>query len=278
MMDSLNLDTFRAMSSEMRLAFSQGLAEKLKSHFQVAESSEDALWLPTFIHKQSQLTFRYIPGGTHNMGMSELEEAAARKIFDPPPLNLNEMRPVHEVTVSPFLVSISPVTNQVVSKIWDLNTEKTGDAYAPAFLSRDKVEVVASLLNCRLPYETEWEYICRANTKTLFPFGDTLPDDAELEQWLSWNFRDLSLIKSNSFGIYGLFTAEWCHDKYRKNYMEEFSASEESYVIRGGGAFFWPWQDQEWVWCMSAMRMPSSDLLDQTCGFRLVYPICDPII
>lgn len=66
---------------------------------------------------------------------------------------------------------------------------------------------------------------------------------------------------------------EWCNDKFKWGYNENDVVDYESYTIRGGGSFFWPWKDNEWVWCMSAMRMPSRDLYDGTCGFRLVYDI-----
>jgi formylglycine-generating enzyme required for sulfatase activity len=78
--------------------------------------------------------------------------------------------------------------------------------------------------------------------------------------------------KANAFGLHGLFVGEWCLDFFAMSYEPNASlaADGSARVVRGGGAFFWPWQDQEWVWCMSAMRCPSTDLPEGKSGFRLI--------
>jgi len=55
--------------------------------------------------------------------------------------------------------------------------------------------------------------------------------------------------------------------------FSEVAIEEGSSVVRGGGSQFWPWQDEEWIWCASAMRMPSSGLFDGRCGFRLAHDL-----
>ena len=65
-------------------------------------------------------------------------------------------------------------------------------------------------------------------------------------------------------------SGEWCGDYYKKNNR---SLATDDFVIKGGGAYFWPWQSDEWIWCMSAMRMSSDGLIDGECGFRLVYDL-----
>jgi formylglycine-generating enzyme required for sulfatase activity len=119
-----------------------------------------------------------------------------------------------------------------------------------------------------LPTESQWEYACRAGSATLFTFGDRLPDEPELAEWLTFDFSAGSG-RANAFGLYGLFVGEWCTDF--------FDAQEGVRVVRGGGAYFWPWQDQEWVWCMSAMRIPATDLPEGECGFRLVRNLPDAL-
>lgn len=232
--------------------------------------------LPTFIHRQSGLEFSYIPGGDFEMGFSEKEEFAAKHICDTIQANLDEMRPVTNVKVQSFLISRYPILNCIANQfLRSDNPEPDNDKflYSPAYLSRKQAEEVAEKLGCRLPYEKEWEYACRAETQTLFVFGDSFPEEKELERWLSWDFSETAKLAANPFGLYGMFVGEWCMDKYRLSYDEFAKIEDGSYVIRGGGSLFWPWQDQEWVWCMSAMRMPSKDLIDNTCGLRLVFDL-----
>jgi hypothetical protein len=110
---------------------------------------------------------------------------------------------------------------------------------------------------------------------------DRLLEEEEFAGWLTFDFSK-GPGKTNGFGLYGLFVGEWCADLFTSSYT--FPAASESAsgprVVRGGGAFFWPWQDQEWVWCMSAMRSSSTDLPDGKCGFRFVRNIrgdCDTL-
>jgi formylglycine-generating enzyme required for sulfatase activity len=238
----------------------------------------DTKLLPTFIHRQSGLEFSYIPGGDFEMGFSQKEELVAKHICEPEPIqaNIDEMRPVTNVKVQSFLISRYPILNCIANQfLCSYNQELGNDKllYSPAYLSREQAEELAEKLGCRLPYEKEWEYACRSETQTLFVFGDRLPGEKELERWLSLDFSDTKKLAANSFGLYGMFVGEWCMDKYRLSYDEFAQTEDGSYVIRGGGSLFWPWQDQEWVWCMSAMRMPSKDLIDGTCGLRLVFDL-----
>ena len=72
-------------------------------------------------------------------------------------------------------------------------------------------------------------------------------------------------------GVKGIFFGEWCSDVFKLSHAENASAISGSNVIKGGAAYFWPWQDQEWVWCMCAMRMPSTDLDEGVAVGRPVF-------
>jgi formylglycine-generating enzyme required for sulfatase activity len=82
----------------------------------------------------------------------------------------------------------------------------------------------------RLPYEAEWEYVCRAGTKTRFWFGDALecddsccclcPPAVENMQSCAEDYHGIpnpvARKKPNAWGFYDMHAhvPEWCQDWY----------------------------------------------------------------
>jgi formylglycine-generating enzyme required for sulfatase activity len=241
--------------------------------FKLLDIGKESYQLPRLLHLSTGLIFKLIPSGEYHMGFSEKEEFAARNITNVLQANIEDMRPVHLVKVKPFLITEMPILNMKVCEYIKLKDVNKKDMFSPAFLNRNDVDIITNRTNLRLPTEIEWEYCCRAGSESLFTWGNFIPEDRELERWLPHDFESTNNLNRNAFGLLGMFTGEWCEDKYRWNYNEKSEVLDGSYVIRGGGAYFWPWQDEEWVWCMSAMRMPSKDLPNGQCGFRLTYSL-----
>jgi formylglycine-generating enzyme required for sulfatase activity len=107
----------------------------------------------------------------------------------------------------------------------------------------------------RLPTEAEWEYACRAGTRTAYSFGDA-PEQLGEYAWHQGNsegrYHDVGQKKPNPFGLYDMHgnVAEWCLDQYLPDAYSRLEGPaarnplviplrEYPRVVRGGG-----WDDE----------------------------------
>lgn len=226
-------------------------------------------------HEPSGTSWVYVPGQRFVMGLTAREEAAARSLEDPPPLTLEEMRPAHEREVAGFLCMAFPVSWGLVERVLP-GFDRAGrlnvggaDSGGPAFVTRAEAEAVCGAFGLALPTEAQWECACRGGTDDLFFFGDTLPEESELESLVT---TDWSRSRPNPFGLHGLFVGEWCRDVWSSSHASA-GTDPGVHVVRGGGSLFWPWQASEWAYCVSSFRMPSTDVIDGLAGMRMVYEL-----
>jgi formylglycine-generating enzyme required for sulfatase activity len=229
--------------------------------------------LPTLTFRSYRgVEFVHVPAGAFCMGLSADEEAEARRICLDPPIWWESLRPIRDVSVQSFWISSAPITHQQLRENFPemaaaaARTPTTLETHV-ARLAREKAEQCTHLFGGRLATEIEWEYACRAGTKGLFTFGQLPEEDGLLEPWMSW---DGEAGARNAFGLRTLFTGEWCSDTWRLSYYDPETEEPGVSVVRGGAAYFWPWQDEEWTWCMSAVRAPSTELPEPECAFRIV--------
>lgn len=245
--------------------------------------------LPSLYDSISGMFFKLVFPGRFLLGLSEFEEktiyriAKSRNAF-PPNIDIEWMRPVSEVEVGAILVSVTPVLS---GKYIEISRTEPGIPFgpdSPLYIKYENAENFCAEIGFRLPYEREWEYICRAGSSSLFFWGNGLISKKRLEKHLALDFfpdefgnfhfgkklRKSDRSAYNPFGFHGLFAGEWCADYFSYGYDREATGER---TVRGGGSIFWPWQDEEWLWCISAGRVPGNYTIENRAAFRAVMDI-----
>ncbi len=132
----------------------------------------------------------------------------------------------HEVTLTHgFLLGCTEVTQGQYEAVMGKNPSQTQGKDLPV----DNVSWEDAVRFCeeltkrsgnfvfRLPTEAEWEYACRADTRTTFYFGSD-ERDLEANAWVAWNserrLQPVGTRKPNAWGLYDMLgnAWEWCAD------------------------------------------------------------------
>jgi formylglycine-generating enzyme required for sulfatase activity len=211
-----------------------------------------------------------IPAGTFMMGSPDTEQGRAA----------NES-PLHEVTITkPYYLGVTPVTQAQYKAVTATNSSGfKGPTNPVEMVSWDDVAQFCKKLSektgrtVRLPTEAEWEYACRAGTRTRFFFGDDEKSLAE-HAWYGANGKTphpVGLKKPNAWGLYDMNgnVWQWCADwygDYPKGAVTDPQgpASGKYRVARGGGPF------NTADFCRAACRNGThADFRLNTIGFRV---------
>ncbi len=188
----------------------------------------------------------------------------------------------HQVTLTkPFFMGVTLVTQAQYEAIMGNNPSRfKGPTNPVETISWDDAANFCKKLSdktrqaARLPTEAEWEYACRAGTKTAFSFGD---DDSALGDyaWYADNSggttHPVAQKKPNPWGLYDMhgnvweWVADW-HDDYPTQAVTDPKGpgSGAFRVVRGGGYLYSP------VNCRSANRGHYAPVdREMMCGFRV---------
>ncbi len=218
-----------------------------------------------------------IPAGKFTMGSPKTEKGR----FD-------DEGPQHKVTITkPFYMGLYEVTQEQYEGVVGKNPAKFKSAKNPVETVswNDAVAFCKALSKktgklVRLPTEAEWEYACRAGTKTAFCFGDDekrLGDYAWYEDNSERKTHPVAQKKPNAWGLYDMHANvwEWCSDWYADSYANakpvdpQGPASGSYRVLRGGS-----WGDLT-DFCRAARHDRSTPDYrgDHYGGFRVVVEV-----
>jgi formylglycine-generating enzyme required for sulfatase activity/uncharacterized protein with von Willebrand factor type A (vWA) domain len=255
---------------------------------------------------QNYIRMMYIPQGEFWMGTEdeEIERLVKKYGWD----GYRRERPQRLVKVPAFYMSQTPITQgqwraiAATAKI-DIDLKTNPYRFHGDELPVERVNWYEATEFCKrlsretkreywLPSEAEWEYACRAGTKTPFHFGETITADLANYRGTktyadepTGKYRQqttpVGQFPPNAFGLYDMHgnVWEWCADTWHHNYEGAptdgsawttnwfgFNDDNDCYQLRGGCWFSNPGD------CRSAFRffLYRRDFNLSGCGFRVV--------
>ncbi|MGC6441725.1 MAG: formylglycine-generating enzyme family protein [Rubripirellula sp.] len=280
-------------------------------------------------HTEYKIEMLPIPGGTFVMGSPNGE--ANR--------NADDEGPTHEVKIDPFWMGKCEITwdqyeawvnqmDQLRRKMLSLPatprdalvdgvskpTEEYTDmsfgmgrgSYPAICMTQHAARTYCEWLSAktgryyRLPTEAEWEYACRAGTKTAYSFGDD-PSVIGEYAWYYDNsedqYQEVGQKKPNPWGLHDMHgnVSEWVLDQYAEDFYlkskgtaNPLNIPDQLYprVVRGGG-----WDEDPESLRSAARKASSEDWKEQdpqlpqsiwyhtdalSVGFRVVRPLTEP--
>ena len=190
---------------------------------------------PEYTHEKTGIIFVKLPGGKFQMGSPEDE-----------PNRFHNEGPVHEVTLSSFLIAKHEVTQTQWKRVMGTSPSHfKGDDLPVEKVSWNDCQEFCKKTGLSLPTEAQWEYACRAGTTTAYHSGDTEADLAQVAwfylnsghkdlpagtEWerdklKGWGCRThpVGAEKPNDFGLHDMHgnVAEWCVDVYDAVYYSK---------------------------------------------------------
>lgn len=196
---------------------------------QQARASQEAwskrLGRPVQVTNSIGMRLALIPAGEFQMGSPDSDADAA-----------HDEKPQHLVRITkPFYLGVTEVTQEQYERVMGVNPSSFKGAQLPveSVSWEDAMEFCRRLSALssersagrvyRLPTEAEWEYACRAGSKTKWSFGD---DESLLKEhaWYSDNSnkttQPVGQKRPNAWGLHDMHgnVLEWCSDWWQRKY------------------------------------------------------------
>jgi formylglycine-generating enzyme required for sulfatase activity len=200
--------------------------------------------------------------------------------------------PLHRVMVAPFFMGKYPVTQAqwqaVMGRLPPCRCKGAGlpvdrVAWHDARRFCERLSERAGRVY-RLPSEAEWEYACRAGTRTPFYFGETITTDlanyvgehtflSEPKGVYRHQSTEVGSLPPNAFGLYDMHgnVWEWCADAWHDTYLgapgdgKAWESGDAAQRVLRGGSWHEPPDN-----CRSAVRLKADPAdKEDLFGFRV---------
>ena len=231
-------------------------------------------------HRQTGIVMVSLAGGKFPMGAQKTDPKGPN--YDPEAED--DERPVHEVTLSPFLIGKFEVTQAGWKAAMGSNPSKfMGDDQPVEQVSWDDIQGFNAKTGFRLTTEAEWEYACRGGSAA--PIAGT--GMLKKMGWYSGNTgtttNPVGKKNANGFSLHDMHgnVREWCEDVYEEGfYVKPEAVGPDPVgthdpvgrsppglrVIRGGC-----WRDHPML-CRSSVRgWFERQYRDEYLGFRVIW-------
>jgi formylglycine-generating enzyme required for sulfatase activity len=171
-------------------------------------------------------------------------------------------RPVRRVRITrPFCIGVHEVTQREYEAVTGNRAPGfKGDDFPVGSVTWEDARAFCAKLSqlekqkYRLPTEAEWEYACRAGTRTAWSFGDR-QDEVVQYAWTQETSPDnpqpVGQKKPNPFGLYDMHGNVWefCSDWYgpflvQAEYDPQGPGAGRFRVFRGGSHYFPSWESR----------------------------------
>jgi formylglycine-generating enzyme required for sulfatase activity len=243
-----------------------GLSGKTVS---VVKTSKEANYLDFDLGAGTKLEMVQLPAGSFLMGQTVAEkQELIRQVGEKNYQSwYGDELPQHLVNVSEFYLGKYPVTQRQYLALMGGNPSQWKDGELPVEnVSWHDAQKFCEKLSAKtgkkfgLPSEAQWEYACRAGTKTPFHFGETIDEKVANYRAQDWEYEGktypgfygegklgdfkqktspVSLYKlANNFGLYDMHgnVWEWCEDRWHENYQGA-PVDESAWVSSNGDDF-----------------------------------------
>ena len=263
--DSFIQDWSATKAATEAMEIIQSLKQKLDEEKRFADYSED-------LGNGVKLEMVAIKGGSFQMGSPSSER-----------VKNDDECPVHTVELDGFWIGKYEVTQEQWQAVMGNNPSYfKGDNLPVEEVSGDDAMEFCKKLSEKtgktytLPSEAQWEYACRAGSKTRFCFGDYGDDLGEYAWYWDNSNKQTNPVgqkKPNDWGLYDMHgnVWEWCLDWYDDNYYSKSPSKNpvnlqtSSYRVMRGGS--WPGMQGS---CRSAHRYRYNPVpRDYDVGFRV---------